>query len=781
MNKSLAILFVVLCIASSHAQNLISDLTRQLNDDQKKYVQLKPFFVFNQNKYSPGDTIYYKVYFLTNELRPVGGPAVLRLSLFNKEGNEVVKQNISIKDGTGFNQMIVPDSIATGFYQFVAYNGWMRNFDPSLFFKKEILIVKQKEIKKVNADSTPLISFYPEGGKLVDGVSNRVILKTQGLKEGSTGTIMEKNGSGDGIPVTNFTVQEKGLTPVIFIPNAEKEYVAELNGHRFNFPSVEKNGISILAQPTATSNPIRILIATAENSSLLRKELTLVVLMNRKIYYSATVSLSARGFGQVMLPQEDLPPGVAQIVIFDNRKKIAERFLLVNSNQVKVTFSDEITTVNPCQQIPLNFKITDQQGKPLPGEYSLAAVNQKLFSKEPHNSFADELYFPLNSNFIIDHDDPDWYAKIDQWLITQKSLSFEGIKTPLINEFEFESSLGIKGSAYFTDSKQSLPDSSLIIFYLQKHLTSYQAYVKDGKFDLDFLFDFWGLEEIFYLVEQNGSQLKNVKIEIESSQISTKPLSNFIETGNEDLYANFHFKQRLIDKSYSFYNNDTAIKSESLNPNEEFEDKIMGADISVNVQDYIVFPTMEELIKEIIPALSKRKNGGVRVILSEPAIPTTGDPLYLIDGILTTNTEFFMAMLPSEILTLKIVNNIEKLNRFGLMGKNGIVLIQTKRPDMKKLKESANLLLVNGFTLPVHFKNQNHSKTSPTRIPDFRSTLYWNPIMKTDANGNAAIKFYASDDVGPIEITINGMTFDGRPFSTRKTVNVSADSANQKK
>ncbi|MEM6379820.1 MAG: hypothetical protein AAF705_16595, partial [Bacteroidota bacterium] len=54
-------------------------------------------------------------------------------------------------------------------------------------------------------------------------------------------------------------------------------------------------------------------------------------------------------------------------------------------------------------------------------------------------------------------------------------------------------------------------------------------------------------------------------------------------------------------------------------------------------------------------------------------------------------------------------------------------------------------------------------KTKIDQKPDLRTTIYWNPRLKTDANG-AKVQFYTGDQAGIFVIQIEGITDDGRPF-----------------
>jgi uncharacterized protein YfaS (alpha-2-macroglobulin family) len=46
--------------------------------------------------------------------------------------------------------------------------------------------------------------------------------------------------------------------------------------------------------------------------------------------------------------------------------------------------------------------------------------------------------------------------------------------------------------------------------------------------------------------------------------------------------------------------------------------------------------------------------------------------------------------------------------------------------------------------------------------PDYRRTLYWDPNVQTDANGNANIEFWNNSECTQILISAEGITSDGK-------------------
>lgn len=70
-----------------------------------------------------------------------------------------------------------------------------------------------------------------------------------------------------------------------------------------------------------------------------------------------------------------------------------------------------------------------------------------------------------------------------------------------------------------------------------------------------------------------------------------------------------------------------------------------------------------------------------------------------------------------------------------------------------------------GYTLPVDFYHPSYEKEEERLdpLPDFRKTLYWNPSVQTDKQGNATIRYYESDHPAtPRRLVIEGVTFPGK-------------------
>ena len=66
---------------------------------------------------------------------------------------------------------------------------------------------------------------------------------------------------------------------------------------------------------------------------------------------------------------------------------------------------------------------------------------------------------------------------------------------------------------------------------------------------------------------------------------------------------------------------------------------------------------------------------------------------------------------------------------------------------------------------------QTHSNGNFSRIPDYRSLLFWKPNVVIDGS-SLDFEFYTSDITGEYEIIVNGFTTYGKPISFVNSITV---------
>ena len=108
----------------------------------------------------------------------------------------------------------------------------------------------------------------------------------------------------------------------------------------------------------------------------------------------------------------------------------------------------------------------------------------------------------------------------------------------------------------------------------------------------------------------------------------------------------------------------------------------------------------------------------------------------------------------------------------------GIISITTKKG--KELDDATRTLPARdvGFASPLGYQTPAEfyapayatEKARRSMVPDYRTTLYWNPTVKLDDTGQATVEFYTSDAPVNYDITIEGITQTGKIVRTVKII-----------
>jgi hypothetical protein len=79
---------------------------------------------------------------------------------------------------------------------------------------------------------------------------------------------------------------------------------------------------------------------------------------------------------------------------------------------------------------------------------------------------------------------------------------------------------------------------------------------------------------------------------------------------------------------------------------------------------------------------------------------------------------------------------------------------------------------IRGFSKPVSISFPDYSKAEELsdKIIDSRTTLYWNPYLRTDESGVCSFSFFAGDLPTTYKIVVEGVMAGGKPVSAVYTV-----------
>jgi len=162
--------------------------------------------------------------------------------------------------------------------------------------------------------------------------------------------------------------------------------------------------------------------------------------------------------------------------------------------------------------------------------------------------------------------------------------------------------------------------------------------------------------------------------------------------------------------------------------------------------------------------LSDNLNGklrGVVFVSGVPHLEIDGKAmLVIVDGI-------EKARLPTsanEVETVEVLK-YASASIYGMNGAGGVLVITTKIQQGKELKDISSKgilpITARGFYKAREFYSPKYAGATDNKLADLRTTIYWNPEIVTDKDGNAQFEFYNADAKGRYRVVVEGIDEKG--------------------
>ncbi|MEP2670545.1 MAG: hypothetical protein ABJH04_16200 [Cyclobacteriaceae bacterium] len=759
----------------------IKELTEKLNAYNEIFPQNKLVLTFNQPEYAPGDTVFFKAHLLDEDLRFIKGRQIASLVLVDAEGLEIIRESFAINDGIGENQTILSSDLSGGVYKLIAYTHWMKNFSSKMFFTS-LVTVADANYFAPQTDLPVKMELFAEGGNIIPGVPLRMVTSaSKGANPiEAEGRIVDSEGN----EIISFACDKTGLANFELTLAEEKQYTLEIKGGKKMPITVEKDGFVLKVAKEGDLLKASIWGQTKKSG----KESVYIIATSRsKIRYASMITLSEDGPSSVLIPYKNIPEGITQILLFDAKlNELAKRLVYID-NEAEPTVNIKLNKdrVSTRSAVSFEVNVTDQNGVTQNSDFTISGIYSDLFSEAQQINFREQLLvgsdIPESDYFLnkVDLSTDQGLELLDAFLITKdwERFHWDDVLKNKKKQPDYlpRDILILDGVASLKDNNKPVPDSTQVMFFLQHNIFGYEINTgNNGKFSWPIYFDFFGDENVMYSMESRGKTLNNTSIRLLRDSFPDIKAPIVVRSNEMDPYHRFRTIAQVSNTSFAYEWNKEVKEVENVNPNAAIEDELNGVDFTIKVDDYVVFPTIEDLFREVVRFVQNRKVGGkqtLRVLSSDSNNPMTGDPLYVVDGIATKNTDFILNMNPGDIAIIKVINDVKKLRNLGNITKNGVVFFQTKVANMGSLIPKDDILNIRGLNKPFMFK------ATPTdysdRTPYLKSTVYWNTRPEFNERGLISDTFYSADNTGIIKVRVQGITSDGIPFDKEEEVEVS--------
>jgi hypothetical protein len=674
-------------------------------------VPREEIFIHSDRKeYLSGEDIWFNIYLIDRQtLKPSSNSKIAYFELLNSENRPVLQKRILLNGGFGPGQILLPDTLSTGSYTIRAYTSWMKNFLPLNCF--------MRDIKIYNSFSTKTVKRKTQ--------AEDIIKETIGLNASAGLTLSVNN--------LNKDVLE------IFVKSNEK-FRSENSSLCYLFVQTHGN-IDYLRAESIRDENTKIVIA----KNLLTEGINQITVFNSK--------------GQpicerfIYTPRKEKPGLILHSPdSLGIRDKVTLDFAFGKGSSTKVNSQNLSISVSPVTNDNSDENLNDFLvfGTEF-GSSPWRAINDKKID-DISAAELDSLLQTIHSNWI------DWNSILADELPVFK--------------YHFE-----KEDHYLTGKLlniSSKPDDSdkFIVLSIPGKVASFQYARTDKSGNFSFIVPV-NMEQKDLVIQPDGvSAGQTVNIE--------SPFSDqFIKPGKSTelsipAYISSWSVNHQVRKIYGISSTGTNLASaESKDRFKRFYGKPTN---ELVMKDYITLPVMQEVFFELLAGVSlKTKKTGYEITMNDPSInrPYEYPPSLFVDGVMVKDASVIAALDPEIVEKIDVVRDKYFVGDYLFYG---IVNVITKAGDFSNatLPDHA-LRLVYRVVDPVSsFVSPDYSSvdTRAKRVPDFRTTLYWNPSVKQDKEGNARIEFWTSDFSSDYEINVQGILSDGKPFSIKKTIKV---------
>lgn len=769
----------------------------------------KVYLHTDNNYYTVGESLWYKaysVYAYTNQL--FDHSKILYVELLSPESKIISRNITNLEGGIGHGDFILADSlgIKPGNYQLRAYTNWMRNYGDDFIFKKEIQIItpskendntktiakNKKDNSKVENIASVLIDFFPEGGSLVEEIISNVAFKATdpyGNPIQIKGTIFDANDK----PITLFKNVHDGMGKFIIQPEKNQKYYAIVitpNNEeiKITLPEVQKTGYTLSTNTIDTKKVVTIKTNTATLNQNPNADLTLICTTRGITYFEGTQSLKNTKLSFI-LPEENFPEGIAQITLYDKLfQPQSERLVYIEkNNDITVSLSTDKKQYTPKEKVNLNVSAKDKQGNPLIANFSIAATDTNGIIENFDSTLNICSYFLMasdirgkvhNPTYYFNNSNPARLFHLDLLLLTQGWRDFVWKKFPNLKEnqnFKVEKGISITGKIENLFGTKVKENNQVQMVLLNNGASVMLNDTTDvnGKFAFDNI-----------VFKGTATMLLNTK--------------------NQKGKNNGEF---VLD---SIYNPPIAVDFKAYKPLNDEESKITKIQTNLRNKNMLFNIPEENQLKDVIITAKKKKEDttesrygfadftyipnekGPRFsnifMLLQIAIPNVtastnsvrfnrynGPPVILVDGI-ETDMDLLSSISTDDIAKIEAIKG-PGAAIFGSQGANGAIIIYTKlgkgSTTSRKVFHSI-AMPINGYQNTRFFYSPDYSKPKPSENDqaDIRNTIYWNPYIQPDENGNTNISYYNSEVNTTVNVNLEGITNNGIPVVVKSSYQI---------
>lgn len=650
------------------------------------------------------------------------------------------------------------------------------------------VLSKNFPVKSTSSESD--VQFFPESGDLINGISTQVGFKavsSDGLGIPVSGYISNQNNE----RIAEFKSEFAGMGAFSIRPNSNDIYTATIrfedgSEKAFKLPRVKSQGY-VLRADNSDKEELKIRVFTSITARE-DDELTLVAQTNGQVHFVSRNKLVSKTFN-ANIPKSRFPTGILQLTLFSPQNEpVAERLVFINhSDFLQIGINSNKAEYSKREKTKLEFNIGTPEGIATIGSFSVAVIDE---SKVPYDDASETT---IISNLLLSSDlkgfieKPNYYftdvdqhkiRQLDYLMLTQGWRRFEwkNIMADAYPSLVYrpETNMQISGKVIslsgrpVAGGKVTLFSSAGNVFLLDT-LTN-----ANGEFNFDNLY--FNDSTKFIIQARNEKDKKNVEIRLDRipPQLVTKNKNEaMLEVNvNQSILPYLKNSRNQYDELRKYGLISRNIMLEEVKIVEKKQEVKNSTNLNgAGRADAVITAAQLENCFDIVNCLQGRiagiivMNGMVYSMRSMNSLMGPVPMQVVIDGAYVEPT-FLSAINPRDVETIEVLKSSSMTGIYGMRGTGGVLVVNTKRGEINRDYRSFAPGIVSfnpqGFFKGREFYAPNYADPSINpAIPDLRTTIYWNPNVVSDSNGNASVEFYNADGTGNYKVVVEGINVQG--------------------
>lgn len=726
-SKALTLFSILLFALSVNGQILSEELT---------YLQT------DKGIYETGEDLWFKSYvFDRGNLTLSGRSRTLFVEMLDDRDSIVWQEKYPIQSGISDGHVYLDKNLRAGDYRIHAYTKCSFTADTLRpYHPRVIRIVKNITDKGHAKDSETKrkvshLSFFPEGGSLIDGVAAKVAFKGTDKK----GTPADVKGElrENGRRIARLESLHDGMGMFMLLPHKGSRYTAVLDdGTEYGFPDVESSGLSLHLRKQ-TDEYMEFLLS--QQKGVAPQQIRLEGKMRGVKYCMAEGTLNE--ILKVRIPVSEFPlQGIAEFTLYNEKGlPVAERLVYLNpKRKLNIEIRTDKERYATREKGKVSVRVSDEHGKPVVAHLGLSIFDASYINEAvPENMLS---YCMLSSEIKGNIHNPAYYfndgnkdrlRSLDLLLLTQGWRryvweNFDDTKEPAIflsDEILGRQTIGKKRKRNEVGNVQQLlqvsgPDAD----------TQFVMTDSMGNFAVP-------TEQMFAM---------------RGGYVYLKPMLDKDEYRPE---VSFKADFPIADSLRSHLRCHTAYQDMNLVTSVEgFDNSVISRDSSILLSEVTVTGTRGRVFRDKmmgrLDSLAQMEVGAAWVC----GCPSGGGKSYLNDYNGYSHHPIGCPCSPPKTRKPPVIGETYVLIKYEPVGENGDWILT----DLKMITwtgeeftEEELLRMNNLFRTKGYYGKREFYKPAKADMllpmPDARNVLMWKPDIITDEKGCAEVEFFCSD------------------------------------